>query len=146
MAPAGYLLAMYQIYFLSIVTNILAGVTLGHERFEERLRLGSIINVDLFANQGFRLAVGVSAFVIGFLKLLSVSPGDVAVIGDLVPALTGMLSGFALGFQYYQQRSAAESPTMVSLDRIFGRHSSTLGVVAVIAAIVHFLLHRVLFL
>lgn len=146
MGAAEYLLNMYQIYFLSIITNLLAGLTLAHDRFEEPLRLSSVVNAELFRRQGFRLAVGIAAFVMGFLKLLSVSPGDVAVVGDLVPALTGMLAGFALGFQYYQERSTAESPAMVSLDRIFGRHSSTLGLVAVVAGLAHFLLHRVLFL
>lgn len=137
---------MYQIYFLSILTNILAGIALGFDRMDERLRLRSVFNPELFQNTGFRLAIGLITFVVGFLKLLSVSPDDVAVVGDLVPALTGMLAGFALAFQYYQERSATESSTVASLDKIFGRHSSTLGMVALTAAIVHFFLHRVLFL
>ncbi|MEX2445288.1 MAG: hypothetical protein WD492_16945 [Alkalispirochaeta sp.] len=137
---------MYQIYFLSILTNILAGIALGFDRMDERLRLRSVFNPELFQNIGFRLAIGLIAFVVGFLKLLSVSRGDVAVVGDLVPALTGMLSGFALAFQYYQERTTTESSTVASLDKVFGRHSSTLGMVALTAGIVHFFLHRVLFL
>jgi len=113
---------------------------------DERLRLRSVFNPELFQNAGFRLAIGISAFIIGFLKLLSVSPDDVAVVGDLVPALTGMLSGFALAFQYYQERTTSESGTVASLDKIFGRHSATLGMVALIAGVVHLFLHRILFL
>jgi hypothetical protein len=142
----GYSRSMYQIYFLSILTNVLAGIALGFDRMDERLRLRSVFNPELFQNAGFRLAIGISAFVIGFLKLLSVSPDDVAVVGDLVPALTGMLSGFALAFQYYQERTTSESGTVASLDRIFGRHSATLGMVALIAGVVHLFLHRILFL
>lgn len=137
---------MYQIYFLSILTNVLAGIALGFDRMDERLRLHAVFNPELFQHAGFRLAIGLITFVVGFLKLLSVSPGDVAVLGDLVPALTGMLAGFALSFQYYQERTTSESGTVASLDKVFGRHSSTLGMVALIAGVVHFFLHRVLFL
>jgi hypothetical protein len=137
---------MYQIYFLSILTNILAGIALGFDRMDERLRLHAVFNPELFHHAGFRLAIGLITFVVGFLKLLSVSEGDVAVIGDLLPAVTGMLAGFALSFQYYRERAATKTGTVDSLDKVFGRHSSTLGMVALVAGVVHFFLNRVLIL
>ncbi len=137
---------MYQIYFLSVLTNIIAGIALAFDRMDERLRLHAVFNPELFQHAGFRLAIGLITFVVGFLKLLSVSPGDAAIVGDLVPAVTGLLTGFALAFQYYQERTEAQSSTVQSLDKVFGRHSSSLGMVALLAGVVHFFLHRVLFL
>lgn len=137
---------MYQIYFLSILANVLSGIALAYDRMDERLRLRAVFNPELFQQTGFRLAMGLIVFVVGFLKLLSVSPGDVAVVGDLLPAVVGMLMGFALVFQYYQERTQSESTAVSSLDRIFGRHSSTLGMIGILVGVVHFFLHRVLFL
>ncbi|MFP4153505.1 MAG: hypothetical protein ACLFR8_05455 [Alkalispirochaeta sp.] len=137
---------MYQIYFLSILTNILAGIALAFDRMDSRLRLHAVFNPELFQHNGFRLAIGIIAFVVGFLKLLSVAPGDVAVVGDLIPALAGMVMGFALAFQYYQERAEVRSSTTETLDKVFGRHNATLGMIGLTVGIVHFFLHRVLFL
>lgn len=141
-----YLSPMYQFFFLSIVTNLLAGVTLAYDRIDEKVNLSALFNPVLFQNSGFRLSLGLVTFVMGFLKLLSVTPGDVPVVGDLFPAVAGMLAGFSLAFQYYRERSEVESATAESLDRVFGRKSAILGIVAIVAGLLHFLLPGVLFL
>jgi hypothetical protein len=145
-ANREYLVTMYQIYFLSILTNIIAGIALGFDRMDSRLRLHSVFNPELFQHNGFRLAMGIITFVVGFLKLLSVAPGDVAVVGDLLPAVMGMLMGFSLAFQYYQERTEVQSSATETLNRVFGRHNATLGMVGIVVGVVHFFLHRVLFL
>ncbi|MFP4301578.1 MAG: hypothetical protein ACLFPW_12840 [Spirochaetaceae bacterium] len=137
---------MYQIYFLSILVNLLAGITLSFDRMDERLQLRSLFNPELFQHAGFRLTMAIFTFVVGFLKLLSVSPGDVPVVGDLLPALAGMVMGFTLFLQYYKDRTTVESSSLTSLDRIFGNNSAIIGTLGIIVAILHFFLHRVLFL
>ncbi|MFW6339205.1 MAG: hypothetical protein ACOC25_09770 [Alkalispirochaetaceae bacterium] len=137
---------MYQIYFLSILVNLLAGITLSFDRMDERLQLRSLFNPELFQHAGFRLTMAIITFVVGFLKLLSVSPGDVPVVGDLLPALAGMVMGFTLFLQYYKDRTTVESSSLTSLDRIFGNNSAIIGTLGIIVAILHFFLHRVLFL
>lgn len=137
---------MYQIYFLSILTNVIAGIALAFDRMDERMRLHAVFNPEMFRHSGFRLAMGVITFIVGFLKLLSVTPGTPPVVGDLFPAVIGMLMGFALCFQYYQERAEVTSSTVVSLDRVFGRHSANLGMLGVLAGVLHFFLNRVLFL
>lgn len=137
---------MYQIYLLSILTNIIAGIALGFDKMDERLRLHAVFNPELFQHTGFRLAMGLITFVVGFLKLLSVSPGDVAVVGDLLPAAVGMVMGFALVFQYYQERITVRSGAIESIDNLLKRYEAPLGVLGIFVALVHFFLHRVLFL
>lgn len=137
---------MYQFFFLSILTNVLAGTALAFDRMDEHLRLNAVFNPELFKRSGFRLGLGLVTFVVGFLKLLSVTPGTVPVVGDLFPAVMGLLMGFALCFQYYQERTEVRSTAVVSLDKVFGRHSANLGTLGVLAGIMHFFLNRVLFL
>ncbi len=137
---------MYQIYFLSILVNLLTGITLSFDRMDERLQLRSLFNPELFQHAGFRLTMAIITFVVGFLKLLSVSPGDVPVVGDLLPALAGMVMGFTLFLQYYKDRTTVESSSLTSLDRIFGNNSAIIGTLGIIVAVLHFFLHTVLFL
>ena len=137
---------MYQIYFLSILVNLLSGITLSFDRMDERLQLLSLFNPELFQHAGFRLTMAIVTFVVGFLKLLSVSPGDVPVVGDLLPALAGMVMGFTLFLQYYRDRTTVESSSLASLDAIFGKNSAIIGTLGVIVAVLHFFLHTVLFL
>ncbi|TVR68360.1 MAG: hypothetical protein EA427_10625 [Spirochaetaceae bacterium] len=137
---------MYQFYFLSILANVIAGIALAYDRMDERLRLHAVFNPQLFQRAPFRLGLGVVTFIVGFLKLLSVTPGTPPVVGDLFPAVIGMLLGFALCFQYYQERTEVRSSTVVSLDRVFGRHGANLGMLGVLSGVLHFFLNRVLFL
>lgn len=137
---------MYQIYLLSILTNLLAGAALSAERMGSRLRIDAILNAESLQKSGFRLGLGLVAFVVGFLKLLSVSSGDVAVVGDLIPALAGMVMGFTLAFEYYRSRSEAQSSTASTIDSLVERYGSVLGIVGIVSALLHFLLPTVLFL
>jgi len=137
---------MYQIYLLSVLTNVLAGVALSVGGMDEKLHLSSVFNSELMQNDGFRLGLGIVTFVVGFFKLLSVSEGDVPVVGDILPAISGLVLGMILLLQYYRGRSSVSSPFVDSLDNIFGKNSAVFGTVGILIGVLHFLLHRVLFL
>lgn len=137
---------MYQIYLLSVLTNVLAGVALSVGGMDEKLHLSSVFNSELMQNDGFRLGLGIVTFVVGFFKLLSVSEGDVPVVGDILPAISGLVLGMILLLQYYRGRSNVSSPFVESLDNIFGKNSAAFGTVGILIGVLHFLLHRVLFL
>jgi len=137
---------MHQIYFLSILSNIVAGIALGYDRMQAPLKLDAMFNADFFRQAAVRLSVGLVTFVVGFLKLLSVTPGDVAVVGDLLPAAVGLLMGFALVFEYYQARVAVRSSTIESIQGMVERFGAALGTAGIVVAVVHFFLFRVLFL
>ncbi|NBF40480.1 MAG: hypothetical protein GVY14_08690 [Spirochaetes bacterium] len=137
---------MYQIYLLSVLTNVLAGVALSVGGMDEKLHLSSVFNKELMQNDGFRLGLGIVTFVVGFFKLLSVSEGDVPVVGDILPAISGLVLGMILLLQYYRSRSTVSSPFVDTLDNIFGKNSAVFGTVGILLGILHFLLHRVLFL
>lgn len=137
---------MYQIYLLSVVSNLLAGIALSFQGMDEKLQLSSVFNRDLMENTGFRLGLGVATFVIGFLKFLAVSPDDVPVVGDLIPALAGLIMGLILLLQYYRSRSTVSSPALDKVEKVFGKNSGVFGTAGIIIAVLHFLLPRILFL
>ena len=135
---------MVQFYFLSIVLNVLTGYILisGDEGGPLEFKSGFSLK-----DETFRLVVGIVSVIIGLLKLLSVAEGDVPVIGDLIPSLTGFLSGFVLIVEYYRGRSSPEvSEQSEKVDRLLVGNKKIIGVACLIAAVLHFLFPKVLLL
>jgi hypothetical protein len=137
---------MYQVYLLSIVTLILASVALAFERLDERLGAGSFFSEAVFGTPGFRFGLGVVTLLVGFFQFLSVHPDDIVIVGDLVPAVTGMLLGGTLILGYYREKSTVPSDLADRLDAIFLKNADSLAYVGILVAVLHFFFHRVLFL
>jgi membrane associated rhomboid family serine protease len=135
---------MILFYILSILFNAVAGYILTVEDEE-----GTDIETGLrlSANsETFRLILGVLTMVAGLLKLLSPAQGDIPVVGDLVPALLGLLSGFVLVFSYYRNKTSLESEEADNFGRILAKNKRWIGFVALASAALHFLFPSVLFL
>jgi len=135
---------MLQFYLLSVVMNALAGYILitGDEGGVLEFKSGFSLKDEVF-----RLVVGILSVLIGLLKLLSVTEGDVPVVGDLFPALTGFLSGFILIFEYYRSHTTLEVPERAEkFDRLLVANKKIIGIAAIIAAVLHFLFPKVLLL
>jgi len=134
---------MLQFYFLSIAMNALAGYILIKGDNDNHGPLSGIS----FKDETFRLIVGVVSALTGLMKILSVVDGDVPVIGDAFPALTGFLSGFILIFEYYRSRTSLESSDNVEkVDRLLVANKKVIGTAAIVAAVLHFLFPTVLLL
>jgi hypothetical protein len=135
---------MIQFYFLSILFNVAAGYLLTVEDEDD----GVIeTGLRLSANsETFRLILGVLTMVVGLLKLLSPTQGDIPIVGDLVPALLGLFSGFVLVFLYYRNKTSIESEKVDHLGRILSKNKRWLGFIAIASAALHFLFPSVLFL
>ncbi|MCL2204965.1 MAG: hypothetical protein FWB82_00345 [Treponema sp.] len=135
---------MLQFYFLSIALNALAGYILisGSEEGPLVFRSGFSLN-----DETFKLVVGVVSSLVGLMKILSVIEGDVPVIGDLLPAVAGILAGFTLIFEYYRSRTSLETTDHVAkIDRLLAANKKVIGVAAIVSAVLHFLFPRVLLL
>jgi len=135
---------MLQFYFLSICLNGLAGYILfsGDEGGGLEFKSGFSLK-----DETFRLVVGILSAITGLLKILSVVEGDIPVIGDLIPALAGFLTGFILIFEYYRNRTSMNNPEQSEkIDRILVGNKKIIGIVAMAAAVLHFLFPRVLLL
>jgi hypothetical protein len=97
-------------------------------------------------NESFRLILGVLNMVMGLLKILSSTRGDIPVIGDLFPALTGLVAGFVLVFDFYRSQSVLEEDQTVNAGRFLLNHKKAVGFTAIAAAVLHFLFPTVLLL
>lgn len=141
----GYsLYAMIQFYFLSIVLNFLAGYAVS---MDSESSTGSLEGIrELFRDETLRLVLGILAMSVGFFKLLTVVRGDVPVVGDLIPAVAGLSSGFTLAFEFYRSRSTIHSDTSERLESIFLKNRKWLGIAAIVSSAAHFLFPTVLFL
>lgn len=141
---------MLQFYFLSIAANLIGGLALASGYLEERLSGVSGMKTFFDTKPGLRVTVGVIAVVAGVLKLLSVTRGDVPVVGDLIPSLTSLGVGTALLFERYKEKTTipaeSQSGLLDTVDRVVIKNKSILGSASIVVAIVHFLLPGVLFL
>ena len=134
---------MLQFYFLSVFFNALAGYLL----FFEDDDFPEFKNGFSFRDKSFKFIVGILCALTGFLKLLSPIEGDVPVVGDLIPAIAGLLCGFILVFEYYRSRSSVEETEQTEkIGVILVGNRKIIGLAALIAAALHFIFPRLLLL
>ncbi|GHV90858.1 hypothetical protein AGMMS50268_13610 [Spirochaetia bacterium] len=136
---------MIQFYFLSIVFNAAAGFVLINEGTDVENSIESSLKFS-FRNETFHLILGILTMVTGLLKLLSSTPGDIPIIGDLLPAVTGLAAGFILLFGYYQSRSVIEDDKNTRIGEIVSKNRKWIGFAALIVAALHFLFPQALLL
>ena len=138
---------MIQLYFLSILFNGLIGFLL---IFGDSPRGESIESSMKFSfnSGGFHLVLGILAAITGFLKLLMPVEKQVPILGDMVPALAGIVAGFIIIFGFYREHSS-HSSREGQLDRLgdtFLRYRKAAGIALVAVAALHFLFPTALFL
>ena len=134
---------MLQFYFLSVFTNILAGLTLTSDYLAEKVK-AFLPFKDLFTNKNVKTTIGISAFVVGFLKLLI--PVDTVVVGDFLPALAGLAMGAGLILGIIRERGTVSAEKVDSLEKTVMTYRVPLGIAGLVISALHFLLPRALFL
>lgn len=137
---------MLQFYFLSVLTNALAGLCLAAETITGRFPSFAPFK-DLLGKASTRTGLGVAALVVGFLKLLVRStPADVPVAGDLLPAVAGLAMGGALLVGKLRERGAVSEARARSLEDTANRYRVPLGLGGLVVSLLHFLLPGALLL
>lgn len=94
----------------------------------------------------FRLVLGIVSALVGLMKLLSVVQNDMPVIGDLLPAVAGLVAAAALLLEFYEVHNSVGSTFPSFIQKIFFDGRKYLGVFCIIAGLMHFVFPRVLFL
>ena len=131
---------MLQFYFLSVFLNIMAGFIL----FFEDDNCPIEFKGDFTMKGGaVKLIVGILVAFTGLVKLFSPLQGNVPVIGDLIPAVVGLLCGFTLLFEYYRHRSSIDqSEQTKKIEVMILVNRKLIGGAAFITAALHFLFPR----
>jgi hypothetical protein len=134
---------MLQFYFLSIFMNALAGYFLffGEEGCPCEFKKDFPIQGETCI-----LITGILSALTGLVKLFS-PVGGIPVIGDLIPAITGVLCGFVLLFEYYRRRSSIDNSEHTKrVEGMLVGNRKLIGALAFAAAVLHFLFPRAPFL
>jgi hypothetical protein len=137
---------MLQFYFLSILANILAGLTLTADYFAEKFK-GFLPFQELLSKKNVKTTIGIFAFVVGFLKLLIRSnPTDVPVVGDFLPALAGLAMGASLILGIVKERTTVSTEKVNNLEKTVMTYRVPLGIAGLVIGALHFLVPGALFL
>jgi uncharacterized membrane-anchored protein len=137
---------MLQFYFLSILLNAITGLILFVTGKESSGMAAERTLPAIMMDETFRLVLGILTGVTGFFKLLTAVRGDVPVIGDLLPALAGLVGGFSLLYEYYQARAAIDTETLHPFLKKIIASRYYVGIACLSVAGCHFLFPTVLFL
>ncbi len=136
---------MMQFYLLSVIMNLCGGYALYSEGKADRGNAFDGVRAFL-GLENFRLVTGILCMITGVFKLLTVTDGDIPIIGDFSPALIGLLVGFTLLFEFYRKHSSLSSPKTQRLEAIFLKNKGYVGMAGMAASLIHFVFPRVLFL
>ncbi len=139
---------MMQFYFLSIVSNLVAGFALLldlKEGEEEKFAFIGQLR-ELLQNESTRLVIAIISILAGVFKILSVVRLDIPIIGDLFPALTGISAGLALLYDRYAHSTSLNIEAKPFLKSLFITHKKWLAYACFASSLLHFLFPQVLFL
>jgi hypothetical protein len=130
---------MPQFYLLSILANIVAGLTLAGDYLGEKFTfLASFKN--LRDNRPATIIIALVSVVVGVLKLIVLSPREsVPVAGDLLPALAGIILGAILLVEVFRQNVEARGPGIEKLSKAVLSYRVPAGIAGVAVALLHFL-------
>ena len=128
---------MFQVYFLSVLTNVLVGLFLIFENKAESLP------VIYSKKKEISLVLGFSAMVVGVVKLFVVAQPDIVLIGDLLPAVIGIAGGLCLLINYYLQYGKNQILLNSVMQRIFVDWKKIIGFVALFVGVLHFIVPQV---
>jgi len=128
-----------QSYFLSIVVIIFSGIILSEKVFGEKLKYSRVFNMDIFSNKALKIVFGVLSVLAGILFILSPKEGtDIPVIGDIIPALLGIIGGLALVLKSIGKDTyTGEKKFLVWLYNFINSNFGILGLLMIVMGIIH---------
>ena len=154
---------MVQFYLLSVLLNVLVGLILVYAKNyisdSSELSLSEDFSLEsdssasrdsdsendagFLNNSTFRLVVGIAALFVGFMKILSVYNGDVPVLGDIIPAATGIVGSAILLLEYYTSKASVSMNLPDFVSKLLREGRRYVGIACIIAALLHFVCPKV---
>jgi hypothetical protein len=147
---------MVQIYFLLVLLNVTSGLVLARAGLNRSLGPWDAWFVP-FEHRIVKGLVGIATFLVGFLGLIFVLPGDQIFLGDLFPSITALLGGTILVLEYYRKEPDPEgeavgdssdvpAPGAAKIEDFLVSNKIIVGVVCLTFGIIHFFSPTVVFL
>jgi len=127
-----------QIYFLVVLTHLLSGLVLSSHFLEEKIN-GFAPFSALLQKPRFRLVLGIITVLSSLFTLLKVTPSDVIILGDLLPAVTGFLMGAYLILGFFYESLEESRSWMKSFVDLMEDKGHIIGIAAIVVGLLHFL-------
>ncbi len=138
---------MIQFYLLSVVFNTLAGLLLILSKpLAEDSQEATIAGLPFYETKNFRLMVGIIASFAGLMKLLTVMGSNIPILGDIIPAIVGIVGGACLLYEFYVSSSKVEIHLSPLFEKVFVGGRKYVGIACLVVALLHFLVPQALFL
>ena len=136
---------MFQLYLLTVLTNILAGLALAgvflSERFE---RFGEY--TDFMSNSWYRVILGAISLLVAVINFFPAYEGDIAILGELLPSLAGLATGILLLAEFVNSRRTEDANKTVEIaekvETFSGPYLTVVGIASVIIGILHAVLPK----
>ncbi|PIE04797.1 MAG: hypothetical protein CSA76_02330 [Spirochaetales bacterium] len=136
-----------QIYLLTVLTTILAGLALAGEFLTKRFERYSEYT-DFMANPVYRILLGAMTILIGIINLFPNYEGNVLILGDLLPSLIGIAGGILLIAEFLSKQKETEVKKAAELAEKVEKFSSPyltiVGISSVLIGILHAILPKVI--
>ena len=136
---------MFQLYLLTVLTTVLAGLALATGFLSDRFERFSDYT-DFMGNSVYRIILGAVSILIGIINLFPSYTGDIAILGDLLPSLAGIVTGILLLSEYFSSRKGEDDSKTVGLadkvEKISGPYLTIVGIASVIIGILHAVIPR----
>ncbi len=136
---------MFQLYLLTVLTTVLAGLALATGFLSDRFERFSEYT-DFMGNSVYRIVLGGVSVLVGIINLFPSYSGDIAILGDLLPSLAGIVTGILLIAEYFSSRRTEEDSKTVDIaekvEKISGPYLTIVGISSVIIGILHAIIPR----
>lgn len=130
---------MNQFYLLSVLANLVAGLTLAGDYLGDRMKFLATFKT-LRENRSGQLGVGLVALAVGVITLIVRAPGDtIPVMGDVLPSLAGIAMGLALLVEAFRKRVEDHGPQGEAVTKTVLTYRVPAGIAGVAIALLHFL-------
>ena len=137
---------MVQFYFLAVCLNIIGGLIVAAPYFEEKMPFLGSVKQALVGKQSGRVIFVFLLLFTGLFKILSVTKGDVPIVGDIIPALSLFVLALTLSVEFFAEKSSGEGTLVHKLEGVLVKNSQIIGITAVVIGVLHFIFPGVLFL
>ncbi|MBN2442954.1 MAG: hypothetical protein JXJ04_16465 [Spirochaetales bacterium] len=127
---------MIQIYFLTVLFDLLAGIILCTEYIKEKLPSFTGF-VELLNGKEVQFIIGLGALICGVFKFIT--PMGIIIIGDFFPALTSCGLGIILLMDFFKERTSVSSETIERVDSLIENYRGLIGGVGIAMAFIHFI-------
>jgi hypothetical protein len=137
---------MFQLYLLTVLANILAGLTLSSTYFSEKFPQFSDFS-GFMSNQTYRLILAIISIIVGIANIFPTYEGDIVFFGELLPFIAGVTAGILLLVDFVSTRQDLNMGKTAEIadkvERISKPYLTIVGIIVVIIGMVHALIPQV---